>query len=216
MREHGQREESATQQRGGSRRRAVVALFGQSRHRTAAGAVGVALLLACVVGAAVLPGWLTAGEPGSGPDGLLDQFVGAVILLVVLSHPAGVAYGLWNGGPALSSVIPLAPLLAGGAVAGQLPLTVDLALALCSGAAAATAATHTARTADRSHPAAVVGGIALATGGVTLGAVALWRVAETVGPHAAGGVQVAAGVLLVAAVGLLGQVGLLARTSGPF
>jgi len=186
------------------------ALFGLSRRWTAAAVVWLGLLVAGVIGAAVLPGWLLDGAPGSGPAGLLDRFVGVVIALVVLSHPAGVAYGLRNGGPALSYSIPVLPVLAGGAVAGQLTLTVDVALALCSGAAAAAAATVAVSSADRPKASVVLAGTALAAGGTTVGAVALWQVAGAVGPHAASGVRVAAGFLAVAVVGLLGQVALLA------
>lgn len=191
-------------------RRGASALFGLSRRWTAVAAVGLGLLVGGVIGAAVLPGWLLEGAPGSGPAGLLDRFVGLIIALVVLSHPAGVAYGLRNGGPALSYAIPVLPMLAGGAVAGQLTLTVDVALALCSGAAAATAATYAVSSADRPRASVVLAGTALAAGGTTVGAVALWQIAGAVGPHAASGVRVAAGFLAVAVVGLLGQVALLA------
>jgi len=160
------------------------------------------VLCLAVVAVLWLPRLLIEGEQNTGLVGLLDAVVGVAIFLVALSTVAGVAYGLWNGGPLLAYAIPTLPLLLGSAVAGQFVLTVDAALALSGGAAAATAATTTTRRGAGSTDATLVG-TALATAGTVVAGVALWRVAGAAGAYASTGVQAAAALLGIAVLGLV-------------
>ena len=184
----------------------LAALFGRVRWRTAAGSASLVAAALLAVVALVAPQWLFEGETNAGLVPLFDGFVGVAIVLVGLSAVAGVGYGLWNGGPVLAYAMPTLPWLVGGTVAGQLALTVDAALALSGGAAAATAATYSVRRVTGRTTSVTEVGLALATGGTVVAAVTLWRVRAAAGGYASTGLRVAAALLALTMVALVLQV----------
>ncbi|PSQ47918.1 hypothetical protein BRD19_08145 [Halobacteriales archaeon SW_7_65_23] len=184
----------------------LAALFGRVRWRTAVGGASLVVAALLVVVALVAPQWLFKGEANAGLVPLFDGFVGVAIVLVGLSTVAGVGYGLWNGGPVLAYAMPTLPWLIGGATAGGSALTVDAALALSGGAAAATASTYSVHRVAGRLTSVTEAGLALATGGTVVAAVALWRVRAVAGGYASTGLQVATALLAVTMVTLVLQV----------
>ncbi|PSP75642.1 hypothetical protein BRC81_14745 [Halobacteriales archaeon QS_1_68_20] len=180
-------------------------LVGLSRRRTL---LGIGYVVGTVVLVAI-SAWPYEGgifNPHTGVGGI-DALRALVIVLAAASLTVALAYAAWNGGPALALAIPIAPVLAGGAVAGRLVLEVDLVLAMCAGAAAAALATYatgvrrTGRWRPRPYP-GLADGLTIATPAAVVAIVGLVRVSPVVGPHARDAL-VGAGVLAATAVAAL-------------
>jgi hypothetical protein len=119
-------------------------LFGVRKTGTL-GAIGTIVLLGGVVAiAGLVPQTILADQTGGTVVWLFNGYVGGVLLVTMVAATLlGVAYGVWNGGPVLAIAIPLSPVLTGMALGGEMAMTSDLTIALCSGAAGAVAGTET-------------------------------------------------------------------------
>lgn len=117
--------------------------LGERPRRTAA---AVAFLFAILVLSGVRRVMIAvdfqrAGVPALAPvaDGVADVLILAVAVTVTILP---IVYAAWNGGPALSFAMPLAPVLLGDLLARSYVLDLDLAVAVSTGAIAAAVAVY--------------------------------------------------------------------------
>lgn len=180
-------------------------LIGRRPRRTAVGIGWLVTVLAGVFAVNRLPVWLLEDGDRRSLVNTLDGVVAVVILLVGISILAGIGYGLWNGGPVLATLVAALPVIVGTVASGDLVLDIDLVLALCGGAAAASLGAYatgvrvTGRLRPRPFPgAADTLGVAVFV--TALGATALVRLRGQAGPHTEFGVTAATLFLFVALV----------------
>jgi hypothetical protein len=138
---------------------------------------------------------------------VVDSLSAVLILLVVTAAVVAVVYPLGNGGPLLAAGIALGPQVTAAVVTRSLVADVDFTLALGAAGLGATVglAHHGIRHGSGFRPAttaAFVDGAVLATVLTAIGTVAVIRLRETAGAHAAAGYQVAVSLVVLAAVGL--------------
>ena len=117
-------------------------LLGTYPTRTALGVAWLVSVLVAVMAAHWLPLWLLGDERNRDLASTLDGLIAAVIILTLLSLMLAIAYAIWNGGPVLSLLIAVGPVLSGTLASGGLAIELDLVLAAAAGALAATVATY--------------------------------------------------------------------------
>lgn len=182
-------------------------LFGIRSRWTA---IGIGWLVTVIVGVCLshwLPRWLLGDGGNQGLANTLDGLVALVIILVGASIFAGIAYGLWNGGPVLAGLIAALPVLVGTLASDGFALEVDLVLALCGAGAASALATYGTSIWQngtiRPHPyPGLPDSITVSIVLLLLGGTALVRFRDSAGSHTAAG-STAATVLLLVAFGTL-------------
>lgn len=191
------------------------ALIGIQRRRRVVG-IGLFVLVVVIATAArLVPRWLLFGSENTGLAFLVDGLLSVAIFLALFVVVLSLTYAVWNGGPGLSFLLPLVPLVVSWLVTRQLVMTVDVALALAAGTLAATLATVSVawhgEHPDRNEASrAIEAGIGIVAFGVILTATVLWRVSGAIGPHARVGFYAAVSlyaIALVLAIGFLALLG---------
>lgn len=195
--------------------RSVRALAGMHSKRSIVGSAVLGVILLVVTAAEALPRWVLFDGENTGLAGTLDGLISIAIFLAVLANLLAILYALWNGGPGLSFLFPIAPLVVGWLFAGQITVAIDLAIALAAGTLAATLATMRLMFATTEIDRALRRrglelGIGIAGFGAILGGLAVYRVSDVAGPHAQSGLVVAGllyGITVLCLVGLLAHLG---------
>lgn len=194
-------------------------LLGLRRRPATVGGGALVLGVLAILVVTVLSRWVITDETNRTLVWLFNGFAGVVLFLTLfLVVCAGVLYGLWNGGPLLALALPTLPLLVATVLSRQVALTTDVALAVCSGAAATSVGTARSwvsvqarqrATSDETAPGrdgdsvgqALLTGLLVSVAVTTLGIVALWRVVAITGAAASFTTVTAVPLLVVAFFG---------------